>query len=112
MLSESYTEKVNAKSLFLRNNTNFTTNISSSSSMTSNLQMILPQDFGNPNNYLQTDGFGTMFWGGGVTGSTGSTGQGIPGNTGSTGITGNTGTTGPTGQGIPGNTGSTGNIVL
>jgi hypothetical protein len=87
----------------LINSSNFFTAISSSGSMTSNINLILPIDNGSNNYVLSTDGSGNTSWVqlSGLTGSTGL--QGITGTTGPTGSTGFTGLSGP--HGITGPTG-------
>jgi hypothetical protein len=110
MTSTTSTNLINGTNVYLRNNSNFTTNISSSSSMSSNILITLPGVSGSSNSFLQTDGSGVTSW---VTlpGSTGPTGNtGATGSTGSTGATGATGTTGSTG--LTGNTGSTGSTGI
>jgi hypothetical protein len=96
----------------LINSSNYTTTISSSNSMTSNINLILPEDNGGSNYVLRTDGSGNTSWIQflGLTGLTGPTG--LTGVSGSLGLTGPSGPTGPQGitgpSGLTGSTGATG----
>jgi hypothetical protein len=66
MTSTTATQLIRATNLILRNATNFTTNLSSSSSMASNLQIVLPPTAGASGNFLQTNGAGVTSWSGGL----------------------------------------------
>jgi hypothetical protein len=89
------TQNINGKNLLLKNNSNFTNNIFSSSSMTSNLSIVLPPTLGNSNTFLQTNGSGITSWAVGYSTNSGPTGA--TGQFGANGVTGSTGATGPTG---------------
>jgi hypothetical protein len=94
-MSASYFDSnlLKTNNLILRNNSNFETSITSSSSMSSNLQIVLPPNSGTTGNFFRNDGTGVTSWADlpsqtGSTGSTGATGLGITGPTGPTGLLG------------------------
>ena len=91
--STSDSNFVRTNNVILTNNSNFFTTITSSPSMSTNLQVILPPNSGASNTFLNNDGSGTTSWSSlpsqtGATGVTGSTGLGTTGSTGPTGILG------------------------
>ena len=89
------TQFIRGTNLLLKNTSNFTTNVYSSSSMASNLQITLPSNLGNADTFLQTNGSGITSWSAAYSTNPGPTGP--TGQPGANSPTGSTGPTGPTG---------------